>query len=41
MIKTLGQLTNTLTNTEIHENMNYEVYANPNENDKMLINIII
>ena len=38
--KTLGQFKNALTSTNIHEKMNHEEYANPNENYQILINIL-
>ena len=38
--KTLGQFKNALTSTKIHEKMNHEVYANPNENYQILINML-
>ena len=36
----LGQFKNAFTSTRIYDKMNHEVYANPNENYQMLINIL-
>ena len=38
--KPVGQFKNALKSTKIHEEDNHEVYANPNENYQILINIL-